>query len=128
MQTLRTWNYLLVLLISLLSTPFAALAVDQAQSTITNANQINGVIHSVDLELGKIVIDGNEYTFDLNNVSLIDSNNLAASTSDLQPGLPVAITLDTADNKVITVIQLQRDPFIPAEESIMADKTTISDE
>ncbi len=128
MKHLSLHRYLLVLLISLLSIPFAALATLDTPVTEKNPLLVNGVIHSIKFDTGEIVVDGIPYTFDPTTVGLIDSNNLSIKSADLQAGLPVVMTLSAPDSTVITAIQLGRDLFVPAEDSIMAEQTPVSAE
>lgn len=128
MKQLSVHRYFLLLLFSLLMIPFAALATLETPASENNPLSINGVIHSIQFESGEIVVDGAPYTFDPTTVGLIDSNNVAITAADLQAGLPVVMIRSAPDSNVITAIQLGRDLFVPAENSIVADQGSVSAE
>lgn len=121
MKYLKTYPSLLVLLISLFAMPQVALA--QLEAVTANPLLVSGVIHSINVDLGEIVVDGKPYTFDPTKVSLIDTNNIAITPAELKANLSVVITLTDPSSTVITVIQLQRNLFIPSEESVVADQS-----
>ncbi len=128
MNNLNLRQYFLILLLSLLSIPLSALATVNTSTMLRDPLLVNGVIHSINFTAGQIIVDGTPYTFEPTTVVLVDSNNISITPTDLQAGLPVTMTLSAPDSTVITAIQLGRDLFVPAEDSIMAEQTPVSEE